>query len=321
MNDGRPYDESPEHRRRIRDALDACRPAPLEGNTESANNTSEHLRDFDQPELEFLAAHLKANPEDRQRLQRVQKFDRGIRAQMAEVPVPEGLAERLLAGLNQPPNSANVPMAGETFDEAVSQEQPSGVELRPVVHEKSVRGMKWWIGIATAILVAVGLASLLRPTPPLQKEDVYSEALAWAAQPAAMQPVPLEGEKLQKIIKEFPPSSLVSNAGQTKAAPLNNFLGHKGVAYSLTSRGGANATLLVVKVGPKQPIANIPIGKPGPTPFNTAGQSLLVWREDDLLYVLVVPDDPANDKPYKQFLEEDMPIAGLHRSQRVCLAA
>ena len=305
MNDGRPYDESPEQRRHIRDAIDACRPAPSEDASLPAEHAgSADLRDFDQPELEFLAAHLEAHPEDRQRLESVQKFDRQIRAQLADVPVPEGLADRLLAGLQQESGDQNAPLSSEAFDEAVSAEPVSQGVIRPADQEKPTRGLKWWVGIAVAASIFVLLSSLLQPSPPLNIDDVHTAALNWANQQAAIQFAADNPEELQRLTEKFPQSSLVS-ARRTGANPLKNFLGRNGMAYSFTSQNGAQATLLVVQTGKDEAIADIPIGKPSNHPYNTAGLSLLVWRENELLYVLVVPDDQG----FRQFMEDDLPIA------------
>jgi len=302
MQDRRPNDESPEYRRRIRDAIDACRPA----------REGEDIEDLNQPEIEFLAAHLEAHPEDRHKLDRVQKFDRQIRAQLADISVPDDLAGRLLQELDQAAESTQPQMGGDAFDEAVADDGLNGGDLRPSTREKRTFGWNLWIGIAVAATIAVVATNWFRPVPPLLKNDVHQATLDWFDQHKGVQPAKIDQESMKARYQKFRLSDRV--IGATKGAPLNDFLGRGGVVYSLTSPRGLKAKLFVVKIGPARPNSDIPIGRPGNTPYGTQGLSLLVWRENDLLYVLIVPDDPTNHEPYKQFLEGDMPIAWIHAS-------
>ncbi len=300
MSDLRPYDESQEHRRRIREAIDACRPAP-EG---------ERIDDLDQLEVEFLADHLETHPEDRRRLEQVQKFDRQVRDQIANVPVPAELSQRLFEklGLAEEPDqtvdSDKSRMSGNTFDEAVAGSSTTSGALQPLAHERRGLGRKLFLGIAAAAAITFVLTNWLRPTPPLLKGDVHRATLAWVDQNKGLPTSPISDKKR----KEFPPSSQVIGVGQ--GVPLTNFLGRKGVMYPLRS-AGLQAKLLVVKIGTEQATSAIPTGRPSVQPYTTQGLSLLVWREADLLYVLIVPDDPTNHEPFRQFLDGGKRIARL----------
>ena len=301
MNDRQPYDESPEHRRRIRDAIDACRPAPA----------GENIDDLNQPEVEFLAAHLETHPEDRRRLEQVQQFDRHLRDQLAQVPVPTGFAGRLLKKLDQAATLDKARSGHDALEEAVADDGMGHGALRPSTREKQPLGRKLWIGIAIAatIAIVIPLTNWLRPTPTLLKSDLYHAALAWFDQHQGLPPVVIDQAKMKKLYSVFPLSDRV--VGARGGAPLSNFLDRDGVVYSLTSPKGLQAKLLVVKAGSALLDSDIPIGRPSEVPYGTQGLSLLVWREDDLLYVLIVPNSPTIHEPYKQFLESAMPIAWL----------
>jgi hypothetical protein len=81
------HDESSQHER-ILEALDACRAG------------HDDLHDAD---LAALAARLAEDADLRDRLARVQRLDVRLAEAIDDVPVPEGLAERLLVALAASP--------------------------------------------------------------------------------------------------------------------------------------------------------------------------------------------------------------------------
>ncbi len=295
MNQDRPYDESPEQRRRVRDAIDACRPAPL----------GESVEDLNQPELEFLADHFDAHPQDRQRLERVQKFDRRVQSQLSELPIPEGLADRILESLDQAAVLKAVDSSNDSFAGALADRDSSTGDVRPAAVGRQTSSLKWLAGGAIAAAVAFLVVSMLQAPQPLLVEDVHGAAQTWAKQKDGVESIPVEGPVLQELATTYPLSRWISRAVSTRAAKLNNFLERQGAVYTLTARDNARAELLVVRLKAEEEQTNIPIGRPNQRPFDTQGLSMLAWREGELLYVLVVPDDGLNRDPIQQFLDLD----------------
>lgn len=307
MNEDRPYDESPEQRRRIRDAIDACRPVPR----------GESVEDLNQPELEFLADQIDANPGDRERLERVQRFDRQIQDQMSDVPVPQGLADRLLAALEQGAESNDVVSSSDPLGEGLADRDSATGEVRPAT-QRQPSTLKWLVGTAIAAAVGFIVVSMLQTPQPLLVDDVHRAALKWANQQQVVGKATADEPEAKELRTQFPPSPLVSRAVSTKVSKLKGFLGRQGAVYSLTAQDGAQADLLVVDVGVHLQNTDILIGRPDNEPFDTMRLSMLAWREEGLLYVLVVPDEEGHRDPVQQFLdlEGGRPIAIHQRPMR-----
>lgn len=307
MNEDRPYDESPEQRRRIRDAIDACRPVPQ----------GESVEDLNQPELEFLATQFDANPEDRERLERVQRFDRQIQDQLSDVPVPQGLADRLLAALEKGAESNDVVTGSDPLGEALADRDSATGEVRPATRRQPST-LKWLVGTAIAAAVGFIVVSMLQTPQPLLVDDVHDAALKWANQQQGVGKIPADEPEAKELRTQYPPSPLVSRAVSTKVSKLKGFLERQGAVYSLTAQDGSQAYLLVVDVGVDLQNTDVLIGRPDNEPFDTMGLSMLAWREEGLLYVLVVPDEEGHRDPVQQFLdlEGGRPIAIHQRPMR-----
>jgi len=73
------------------------------------------------------------------------------------------------------------------------------------------------------------------------------------------------------------------------------FLGHNGIVYDLPGPAATRAVLYVVDAGTSAGFSAVPARHP----FTTGGYCASAWRENGLLYVLVVQGAPAT---YRAFL-------------------
>jgi hypothetical protein len=96
--------------RRIREAIEACRPE------------SDDLND---PDLEFLAQHLADDPESAALYHRTQDLDARIASAFHQVDVPSGLEQRLLARLESAVRSEGSSSPEHSITEHSDAEQPS----------------------------------------------------------------------------------------------------------------------------------------------------------------------------------------------------
>jgi hypothetical protein len=199
--------------------LDACRP---------------HSGDLDSPEMCALVAELQRDPELRSAYDRIQKLDDAIVDAMDDVPVPSGLAERLLTRL-------------ASDAEKIAVDTPPAIDTPPApVHRRTRRA--WLIGSGSAALALAAslLAALfLWPTasPDLGPEGIVQAALSLHEQ---------DHETWGKLIVDRPAPAEYPLGRYLLASPrspwrsLNGFLGRNGVAYELTGPRHIRGTLFVV---------------------------------------------------------------------------
>lgn len=249
-------------------ALDACR--------------ADH-RDEELPEVSAaIAAHPPRLVERARR--RLQQADRAIAAAMEQVPVPEGLGERILANLaHQPPPAC----AAESDEPGPTSARPrpwSMVRLRCVSRRKV-------LAVAVPGMVAVLVLTLVfRPRhEPLDAAQIdqfardfyatddHDAGLVHTAPP-----------------RQFPPDVRLAAPMQGWRRLAHGFFGVPTVAYELVTHRRARATLYVVD---SRSLTLTGIG-PSPTPVATGGIAIGAWQSGDKLYVLVVQGSARQFESY-----------------------
>jgi hypothetical protein len=180
-----------------------------------------------------------------------------------DVSVPDGLAERLLAGL------------------AVKQ---------PRRRRRWLTAVGGALTAAAAILFAIWLNA--PADQPLSETDICGIAIQSFDEPSnhpayslAKQPAP----------SSFPFSQHVLCVSQASWRKVDDFLGGQGVAYDLPGPGTVRATLYVVALGNVAGLNGRPARDPA---CDTAGCCAAAWQEGQLLYVLVVQGDTSTYQGY-----------------------
>jgi hypothetical protein len=257
---------------RIVEALEACRPG------------SEDLYD---PSLAFLVAELAAHPQLDQLYERLQRLDAKLARAYRDVPVPEGLARRIVARLEA---ARTEPAASETT------EVPNVVacDTQTAVDRPRVRGRIWIIAATAAVILVALSAFVLRPPRPLEVTE--GEAIQAALERFAVDKDDREQDMASpRLISRYPFSGEVLRFANT-ARQISDFLGQEGVAYDMAAPDGTRATLYVVG-GIRSAMPSVP---PIPPTVFTARRSASAWQSQGLLYVLVVDGGPQK---YRQFLD------------------
>lgn len=268
-------DNQPLRDPRVLEAMEACRAG------------SDDLAD---PELQFLADELKSDPHLEVVFQRIQRADRALASAMDNVPVPADLPSRLLAALA-------VSAAVEPSGEAVSDPAATAESAAPPSRQTRRRWGRWLAGsalVAASLVAGVGI-SFWSTAPTYSSVAAIDEAtdafrshtkalMAGAAQAGTplAQPAPLPLSR------------------QVRATPATTWrqvqlLGTDAVAYDLIGPRGVRATLYVVRAD----VAEL-ASKPPRQPLRaTAGFASSVWRENDLVCLLVVE---GNRDDYRWFV-------------------
>ena len=239
-------------------ALDACR----------ADRRDEEL-----PEVSAAIAAHPPRLVERAR-SRVQQADRAIAAAMGQVPVPEGLADRILANLaHQPPLACAV-----ASDDA----EPTSARPRPwsIVRLRRVSRRKVLAVAVPAVVVVFLLTLVFRPRhEPLDAAQIDQFARDFYA----------TDDHDAGLVHTDPPRQFPIDGrlaahvqGWRKLAP--GFFDLPTVAYELASHRRVRATLYVVD---SRSLTVTGIG-PSPAPVATGGIAVGAWQSGDKLYVLVV---------------------------------
>ena len=254
---------------RILEALEACRPG------------SDDLND---PALAFLATELAASPELDEAYERLQQVDTALVEAYCDVPVPDGLADRLLDRLKQA-------RAGQTAAEGDQQSATPPATVSPPPARVSRRWLVVGSGIATAAAAAVLVIGLFyQPAPPgYTASEVRRAAIDFFNEDTR------EPGRQTAPPEAYPPSSDVLQL-KMRWRPVRGFLGRKGVAYDLTGPGKTQATLYVVRYA----VPRLPPGPPLRPSLMTGGRATSAWQSGGLLYVLVVK---GNARSYQKFLD------------------
>ena len=255
--------------RRTIEGLEACRP------------NSDDLRS---PELSDVARCVQQDPETRIAYERVQAWDASISNALEQVPVPAGLAERILGRLEPvslPAQPDAVILAISTAEQMVTERKTSGWS-RPIRFGSRRQWLAAGSLTAAALLVTAFLSTWLRTDVPRPLEglaDGWLQRLADSWQPA-----------------EQAPRGFALPSGVT-ATPMGwQQLGNpRGVAYKLSDGKAGTATLFVVRLS----VTGLPIAPPTVPQSTTGGKAVAYWQSGSLVYVLVIE---GNERSYRNFV-------------------
>lgn len=266
---------------RIVEAMEACRPG---------------RDDLADPDLAFLAAQLAANPELYETHERLQRLDLSLAKAFQDVPVPEGLAQRILERLAP---------AGEVAAVRTDADQPMATVAVPVKHGLRRRWLLGAMGLGLTLAASLLVAVMVGRDRVVYRDGQVLEMAVRLFETETPSPDQEHLAAETPPPKEFPVSPLVLQHAQLRWRPISQFLGRSGVAYDLTVPGEARATLYVVR----QTVAGVPTS-PGAQPsWTTHNCSVSAWQSGSLLYVLVVD---GGSRAYRGYLDIPQgPVADL----------
>ncbi|NLE38335.1 MAG: hypothetical protein GX621_09960 [Pirellulaceae bacterium] len=241
-----------------------------------------------------LAAFLADRPEWAELYARREQLDEILGRAIRDVPVPEGLEERILERLRA---AAPEHDSGVSMDSATTSGENRVAAPCAASEFTERRGMRRRLLLAAAAVVAasvlvVGVFQLWTPGG-LTAEEVCSEALRRFA------PAGEDGREWlsDDVPQRFPVASDVVLPPGTRYRKLDDFLGREAVAYEMTGWRGNRATLFVVSC--PRAIPDLVNRAPRRSTPKTGGRAVGVWQVAGRVYVLVVE---GNDRDYNTFL-------------------
>jgi hypothetical protein len=242
-----------------REQIDACRPGS---------------DDLALPALASLATALESDRALAEEMARSQRFDQSVAAAMHDLPVPAGLAERLLAKLSA------AGLDEIDVEEAANEKVALATPPRPISRRVALGGV-----LATSLLVLIALAIQFRPEPSrrITAEELSSFATQWSADvnnPAGSWQKLKAGETVKGFV---PPTAVLQPAKSWQS--LKTTLGETAVAYDVSPRLGRRAVLFVVRTKHVYPVQSLPYSHL----TNMSGSvSAAAWQSKGFLYVLVI---------------------------------
>ena len=188
-----------------------------------------------------------------------------------DVAVPEGLAERLLAG-----SGGRAAAAAPLASLAVGRRR---------IGCRRGDDRCWPFGWAAQGGVRFG--GIARSNEAIQSFDAgFEQPGVLAGQPACTRGVPVQ-------------SAGVVDSRNDVGEHVNDFLGRSGVVYDLPGPAGTRAALYVVACGDVEGLGTVAGDAAATSSRPPAGCCASAWQEGGLLYVLVVEGDPST---YGQYL-------------------
>ena len=269
----------------VPEAMDACRPGS---------------NDINDPACASLAAQVAADPELSRLYQRLQRFDSQVADTMHDVPVPEGLADRISDRIT----AAGAYETATPIAPSVDDSRPDGPTA--VVSRRSAGVSRRWLMAGTGAIVAA--AAVVAVVAIQLRQPVVAEPLMLEAAMAYFDGDWNDSHTGQLVVeasppRDFPGSADVLDGRWVRWRSVSGFLGRSGVAYDLNRPGSPRATLYVLRY-PKVALPSSPPITPPQPP--TRNRSTAAWQAGPLLYVLVVE---GNARTYRSYL--DLPSGPL----------
>lgn len=250
---------------RILEAIEACRPG------------SEDLSDA---ELAVLADEMAAKAELRTVYDKLKQTDVVLAEAFHDVPVPGGLADRIVDRLASARPTQVVP-DGSTATE------DNAAESSPQIAKRGRRLRRRWVLSAAVLAVAGSLLMVFAIWG--DSEDGLTGGTAEQAAIVLFGKegnAPPAGHRASDVSppRAHPFSPQLPQPPGTRWRRIDEFLGRRGVAYDLTAPGQPKATLYVIK----RRAPNLRDSPPYNPAYNSLNRCAAAWQSDGLLYVLVV---------------------------------
>jgi hypothetical protein len=233
-----------------------------------------------------LREALAQDAQLRSRFESIQQSDRLLRTVMHEVPVPAGLAERLLATLataEEPPSAA---------EPTVTLATSSTSEMKGVPPRRMTR-RTWGLVVGGALSVAsIGLLAFLswpRSNPDdgwMSREELAGHVQTWLTDQGLATSQGWSTDLSGPVATTYP----VDPAVQVRPSRWKRIADPAGsplVVYELAMRNGKTALLFVSPTPRTVDVPRLPLTRWPLTGSRVAG----AWQRSGMLYVLVVDED------------------------------
>jgi hypothetical protein len=248
---------------------------------------------------------ILSDPQTAVEFARRRAFDAAVAEAFAQVPLPLGMAARLMTALEAEAAGEQhgllMPAAVPAMSSAAGAPTPvTAVEaVAPPLNRRS------WLATAGSALAATAAGGAFfvwwqnRHRPDLTVEQVLESALVFHQRAAARR-----GDARptsERKVPEFPLSRFVEPRAEPRVRPLDEpLLGRTGVVYELAPADQPRASLYVISERPGLSAPAVPnlAAAPMAHPFMTGGCAMSAWREDHRIVLLIVDGDERRYREY-----------------------
>lgn len=251
--------------------IDACRP---------------HSDDISSPEMTGLADALREDESVRAWYERTQSADAEIAEAFADVPVPEGLEQRIWSQV-EPATVVQPASGGGLSDDASAQ--------RPAMRSRWSR--RYLLAAATTVVAALAVAVLVtgpRRNPINASESFALEVIGWTAQADQLSWL---NDFADPQVESHPFDSSV-RFGPERWAVMTTVYGDC-VVYDIASRRGTSALLFCIDSAASG--SNLESAPPASAFSTTGGVAVGLWHRDGITYVLAVR---GGQQRYEDFVQK-----------------
>jgi hypothetical protein len=285
----------------IQQAVDACRPGS---------------EDLQGPEMAALSEAVQSDPEVRRCYERSQQFDAAVSWAFRDVPVPVGLADRLLAAVG--PSSEQSTAKPSELVSLPSTDRDIQIAANQGSRWPQRRNRRIWTVAAGTLTAAAALAVFLLVVPyfgaeePQAGDRLAGDIVAWTDL------VVRQGwnEDLQAAQVHERPLDRTVRASPQRWCSIATAYDSQTIVYDIAPPGGALA--LVFCMRSKSRTSSLPDIPPWNAFSATGGLTLGVWRRGDMVYVLVVG---GGARRYRELIEASQPIGFLLDGHPLSLTA
>jgi len=280
----------PDSRKTIQQSIDACRPGADDANL---------------PEMSALAERLQDDEQVRGWYDRTQQSDAAIARAFHDVPVPDGLSERLLAALQKDGEESAKESSSSFVDQAVTEQD----DLRPtaVVAIPAARPRRWVrvasVGAIGASLVAVVCFVLFRSGDQdiAIEEQLQSDVHEWMMQACDWTDWSADPAEAPA---EVCPNDPVLRADPKQWRVAETRYDSRTIIYDI-SRPGQHDSAYLFCIRAKGGTPAFPATMPTTPRWTTGGVAIGAWQRKGMLYVLAVKGGKAE---YRKYVGPGMPI-------------
>jgi hypothetical protein len=253
------------------------------------------------PDHAELAQRVEADAAIRSRYESVQAADEAVQAAFHDVPVPQGLEQRLLAAVaeresGQPSNGVSVSAVDAALSETDADPQAAPKQSPPKPKRRWLR----WAGVGSAaaiVLIAVAAWAIvaMQHTPPKTVDALVHRSLRWVEQTLSQpwEEQPREGVP-DLLVPGYPLESSLRAVPRRRQQFRDD--GDTIVAYDLAEPGQPVATQFTIQTSQEFDVPSMMLSRPL---YSSGPFCVGACQRGGVLYVLVVEGDAAR---FRQFV-------------------